>query len=127
IVEATKRYELVPFSNYTEVFTTYAKNNLVPGSATVNGHRYVEAIMQENPIIFNRFRWNQINDYRPQTIKGTGLKVYPTANYINRNYGMKNGLPIPDPTQADTESGWDPRFPWRNRDPRFYHDIVYDG
>ena len=36
---------------------------------------------------------------------------------------MKNGLPLDDP-----ESGFDPRPDlWKNRDPRFYHDIVYDG
>ncbi|WP_407431523.1 RagB/SusD family nutrient uptake outer membrane protein [Arcticibacter sp.] len=126
IIEATKRYELVPFSNYSEIFYTYAKSNLSPGAPVVNGHRYVEAIFQENPLEPTRFRWNQINDYRPQTIKSTGLKVYPTANYINY-YGMKNGLPIPVPTQADAESGWDPQYPWRNRDPRFYHDIMFDG
>jgi hypothetical protein len=50
----------------------------------------------------------------------------PTANYVN-NYGMKNGLPITNATQADAASGYDPQFPWRNRDPRFYNDIVYDG
>lgn len=126
IIEATKRYELVPFSNYSEIFYTYAKSGLAPGAPVVNGHRYVEAIFQENPLEPTRFRWNQINDYRPQTIKSTGLKVYPTANYINY-YGMKNGLPIPVPTQADPESGWDPQYPWRNRDPRFYHDIMFDG
>ena len=127
LVESTKRYELVPFSNYTEIFTTYAQNNRIPGSAIINGKRYVEAIFQENPVVFNRFRWNQINDYRPPTIKNTGIKVYPTANYVD-NYGMKNGYPLPaDITQPDPESGWDPRFPWRNRDPRFYVDIMYDG
>ncbi len=25
------------------------------------------------------------------------------------------------------DSGFDPTHPWKNRDPRFYHDIVYDG
>ena len=27
----------------------------------------------------------------------------------------------------DPESGFDPTHPWKDRDPRFYHDIVYDG
>jgi hypothetical protein len=127
LIESTNRYELVPFSNYSEIFTTYAKDGLIPGAPVVNNKRYVEAIFQENPLDRFRFRWNQINDYRPGTIKSTGLKVYPTANYIN-NYGMKNGYPLPaDITQPDAESGWDPQYPWRNRDPRFYHDIMYDG
>lgn len=127
LVESTNRYELVPFSNYTEVFTTYAQNSRIPGSATIANYRYIEAIFQESPNQFNRFRWNQINDYRPGTIKSTGIKVYPTANYIN-NYGMKNGYPLPaDITKPDPVSGWDPTFPWKDRDPRFYHDIMFDG
>jgi len=35
---------------------------------------------------------------------------------------MENGLPITDP-----ESGFDPTHPFKNRDPRFYHDIMFDG
>src|SRR5690606_28070484 len=66
-------------------------------------------------------RWNQINDYRPPTLIPSGLKAYPTANYVNY-YGMKNGLPITDP-----ESGFNSEYPWRDRDPRFYHDIMIDG
>lgn len=45
----------------------------------------------------------------------------PTANYV-KNYGMANGLPIDDPA-----SGYDASYPFKNRDPRFYHDIMYDG
>jgi hypothetical protein len=37
-------------------------------------------------------------------------------------YGMANGLPLDHP-----ESGFDPNFPFKDRDPRFYHDIVFDG
>src|SRR5690606_19403335 len=41
---------------------------------------------------------------------------------------MANGMPLPDDiSQADPESGYDPSYPWRDRDPRFYNDIVYDG
>jgi hypothetical protein len=35
---------------------------------------------------------------------------------------MANGLPLDDP-----ESGFDKTHPFKNRDPRFYHDIVFDG
>jgi len=52
----------------------------------------------------------------------------PTANYINYAYGMENGEPI---VLADgslnPESGFDPKHPFANRDPRFYHDIMFDG
>lgn len=126
IVETTKRYELVPFSRYSEIFYTYSKGGLTPGAVIVDNRRIVEAIFQENLTDPGRWRWNQVNDYRPGTILSTGLKMYPTANYINY-YGMKNGYPIADISQADPESGWDPQYPWRNRDPRFYHDIMFDG
>lgn len=45
----------------------------------------------------------------------------PTANLVEM-YGMSNGLPLDDPN-----SGFDPTHPFKNRDPRFYHDIVFDG
>ena len=35
---------------------------------------------------------------------------------------MANGLRLDDP-----DSGFDPSHPFKNRDPRFYHDIVFDG
>ena len=35
---------------------------------------------------------------------------------------MANGLPLDDP-----ESGFDPTHPFKGRDPRFYHDIIFDG
>ena len=58
----------------------------------------------------------------------------PTANYINYAYGMadgtpayilKNGKMVPN-TSAEGGS-FDPTHPWQNRDPRFYHDIIFDG
>jgi hypothetical protein len=54
------------------------------------------------------------------------VKFLPTSNYVNY-YGMANGLPIKDVTQADSESGYNPEYPWKGRDPRFYNDIVFDG
>ncbi|MBO9659503.1 MAG: RagB/SusD family nutrient uptake outer membrane protein [Chitinophagaceae bacterium] len=120
ICESTGRYELAPFSQYTQIFYTHNQAFRLPGLK--------EAILLENLAEINeaRFRWNQINDYRPAPLLTTGIKVYPTANYVDY-YGMANGLPIVNPEQADAESGYDPEYPWRNRDPRFYHDIVYDG
>ena len=43
----------------------------------------------------------------------------PTANLVEM-YGMANGLPLDDP-----QSGFDKRHPFKNRDPRFYHDVVF--
>lgn len=117
--ESTGRYELAPFSQYRDIFYTFNQNGRLPGLK--------ETIFAENMLdAAGRWRWNQVNDYRPMTINGSGIKVYPTANYVDY-YGMANGLPITDPEKADPESGYDPEYPWRNRDPRFYNDIVIDG
>lgn len=119
LIESTQRYELASFSQLREVIYTWNQNNKTPGLK--------EAIMLENLTeAAGRWRWNQVTDYRPITILPNGIKVYPTANYVDY-YGMANGLPITDPEKADPESGYDPSYPWRNRDPRFYNDIVIDG
>ncbi|MCX2492716.1 RagB/SusD family nutrient uptake outer membrane protein [Pedobacter sp. PF22-3] len=119
ITESTGRYELAPFSQYRDLFYTFNQNGKIPGLK--------EAIFLENLAgSAGRWRWNQVNDYRPLVIHQTGIKVYPTANYVDY-YGMANGLPITDPEQKDSESGYDPEYPWRNRDPRFYNDIMIDG
>lgn len=57
-----------------------------------------------------------------QNLVSAGATHMPTANYVNYAYGMANGLPLDDPN-----SGFDPTHPFKNRDPRFYHDIVFDG
>lgn len=51
----------------------------------------------------------------------------PTANYVNYAYGMEDGTPIVDAKgNLVPNSGFDPEHPFNNRDPRFYHDIVFD-
>ncbi|PWG81311.1 RagB/SusD family nutrient uptake outer membrane protein [Pararcticibacter amylolyticus] len=119
VIESTKRYELASFSQYREVFYTWNAGGKLPGLK--------ESILLENLTeASGRWRYNQVNDYRPNTINQTGIKVYPTANYVNY-YGMANGLPIKDLATKDPESGYDPEYPWKNRDPRFYNDILFDG
>lgn len=119
ICESTGRYELANFSNYTQLFYTYNQSGKLPGLK--------ESIFFENLIQSStRFRWNQANDYRPPSLINSGVKCYPTANYVNY-YGMANGLPIHDLTKKDAASGYDPEYPWKNRDPRLYHDIMIDG
>lgn len=119
IIESTKRYELAPFSDYVQIFRTFNQGGKIPGLK--------ESILLENLCGANgRFRDNQENDYRPISINSGGIKVYPTANYAHY-YGMANGLPIKESDKADPESGYDPEYPWKNRDPRFYNDFVIDG
>lgn len=119
ICESTGRYQLADFSNYTQLFYTYNQSGKLPGLK--------ESIFYENLIqSATRFRWNQANDYRPPSLINSGVKCYPAANYVNF-YGMANGLPISDLSKKDASSGYDPQYPWKNRDPRLYHDIMIDG
>lgn len=120
LTESTGRYELAPFDQYNDIFLVHNSGGRLNG---VN-----EAIFQENLIDYSsRWRWNMVNDFRPQSIEASGIKCFPTANYVNY-FGMQNGYPLPeDITQADAESGYDPTYPWKGRDPRFYKVIMFDG
>ena len=117
--EQTGRYELASIDEYNDIFYTW-KQNKIPGLK--------EVIFWENMTVgdYGAFRWNLVNDWRPMCINGSGIKCYPTANYVDY-FGMANGLPIVDATKKDAESGYDPEYPFRNRDPRFYKDIVFDA
>lgn len=121
--ESTGMYELAPFSEYSQLFFIQNGNGRIPGLK--------ETIFWENTVgATSRFRWNQINNYIPKDLSQGGYYISPTANYAFFNYGMANGLPINDSrdiTQADPESGYDPEYPWKDRDPRFYHDLIVDG
>ena len=104
--------KLVDFTKYNSLFYTDGRS-IIPG--------YPEAILQ-TPVYsswFNGCPWGPSSIYCDANIGG-GYSS-PNARYVE-NYGMANGLPINDP-----ESGFDPKDPWTNRDPRFYTDIVIDG
>lgn len=119
LTESTGRYELADFEDYNEIFLVHNSGGVLNG---LN-----EAIFYENPRDYEaRWRWNMVNDFRPRTIEASGIKCYPTANYVNY-FGMANGYPIEDITQPDPDSGYDPTYPWKDRDPRFYKDIMFDG
>lgn len=107
------QYSLVSFENYSSLFYTNHQSWLMPGGT--------EAIMR-SPTYGPDSYWRQANSYQVQAMaNGDNIVLCPTANYVNY-YGMANGLPLNDP-----ESGFDPTHPWKNRDPRFYNDILYDG
>ena len=108
------QYKLVDFADYSDLFYTWNKNMLPPGST--------ENILRDIPTdAWNDSHFGVFTEFGGQILTGGQVFSQPTANYVNY-YGMKNGLPLDDP-----ESGFDPTHPWKNRDPRFYHDIVYDG
>ena len=108
------QYKLVDFENYSDLFYTWNKNMLPPGS-TENILRAIAADAWQNS------HFGVFTEFGGQILTGGQAFSQPTANYVNY-YGMANGLPRNDP-----ESGFDPTHPWKDRDPRFYHDIVYDG
>ena len=112
------QYKLVDFSKYYTNFYTTGQNWAMPGGT--------EAIFFGPYYGANGSNWGTSKQYQPTTIEGGDVKFLPTANYVDY-YGMANGLPIKDIAQADPESGYDPNYPWKGRDPRFYNDIVYDG
>lgn len=107
------QYALVDFEDYSSLFFTMQQNWLMPGGT--------EAIVR-SPTFGPDSYWRQMNSYQPSPIaQGDGIVLAPAANYVNY-YGMANGMPLDDP-----ESGFDPTHPWKDRDPRFYNDIIYDG
>lgn len=100
-------------SCYSEIFCTAKQNGLMPGST--------EAIFRGPSNDWWGTRWGFSCSWGPHEIVDQAEIHMPTANYVNY-YGMANGLPLNDPN-----SGFDPTHPFKNRDPRFYHDIVFDG
>lgn len=107
------QYSLVEFKNYSSLFYTMQQNWLMPGGT--------EAIIR-SPTYGADSYWRQMNSYQPSPMaEGDGIVLAPAANYVNY-FGMVNGLPLNDP-----ESGFDKTHPWKNRDPRFYNNFIYDG
>ncbi|WP_207424919.1 RagB/SusD family nutrient uptake outer membrane protein [Desertivirga brevis] len=118
VESGTTQYSLVTMANYYKNFYTTGEGWALPGAN--------EAIFRGPYNFAHESTYGTAGQYSPAVVAGGDLKFTPTANYVDY-YGMKNGLPIADITKADPESGYDPRFPWKNRDPRFYNDIVFDG
>jgi len=103
-------------SRFSDIFYTTGQNWLMPGST--------EAIFRGPSTDFNGSNWNTTKTFGPKVqgmVEHDNIIHHPTANYV-KFYGMANGLPLDDPA-----SGFDPAHPFKDRDPRFYHDIVFDG
>ena len=103
-------------TRFSDNFYTRKQNWLMPGT--------VEAIFRGPSSDFNGSHWNTTKVFGPKVaglVEHDNVIHQPTANAVNM-YGMANGLPL-----DDLESGFDPNHPFQNRDPRFYHDIVFDG
>lgn len=74
---------------------------------------YIFAYMRDTNVDLEAL-WN------PPTHGVSNPAAYPYLETVNA-FGMKNGLPIDDPT-----SGYDPENPYQDRDPRFNNSITRD-
>ena len=112
-------------TNYSDIFYTVKQNWNVPGST--------EAIFRGICSGANTANWNHAKIFGPKVaglVAHDKIIHHPTANLIDQ-YGMANGQPIylvrNGELVLNPESGWDPEHPYKDRDPRFYHDIIFDG
>ena len=103
-------------TRWTDIWQTQGQNWLDPGS-TEAIFRSISPGANSAPYRFAQTFGPKVNNI----VDGDNIIHQPTANYVNY-YGMANGLPLNDPA-----SGFDPTHPFKNRDPRFYHDIMFDG
>ena len=112
-------------SCFSDIFYTKKQNWKMPGT--------VEAIFRGPSADFNGSNWNTSKVFGPKVQKVVdrdNVIHQPTANLVEA-YGMANGEPIylveNGQYVLNPKSGFDPAHPFKNRDPRFYHDIVFDG
>ena len=112
-------------SCFSDIFYTKKQNWKMPGS--------IEAIFRGPSADFNGSNWNTSKVFGPKVQKVVGhdnVIHQPTANLIAA-YGMANGEPAyiveNGKLVPNIAGGFDPTHPYQNRDPRFYHDIVFDG
>lgn len=112
-------------SCFSDIFYTKKQNWKMPGT--------VEAIFRGPSPDFNGSNWNTSKVFGPKVQKVVAhdnVIHQPTANLVEA-YGMANGEPIylveNGQYVLNPKSGFDTKHPFQNRDPRFYHDIVFDG
>ena len=112
-------------SCYSDIFYTVKQDWNMPGST--------EAIFRGAYPGVNSANWNCAKIFGPKVaglVAHDNIIHHPTANLVDQ-YGMANGQPIYLVQNGEyvlnPASGWDPEHPYKNRDPRFYHDIVFDG
>jgi hypothetical protein len=98
-------YNLLP--EYGKLFTLAAENS-------------VEVIFDKQ-YLAGTFTHNAFAIMGPYSQKASGSNFVPTKAWADL-YTMKNGLPITDPA-----SGYDPKTPYLNRDPRMRFTSYIDG
>ena len=111
--------------SYSQIFYTDHDGSKMPGAH--------EAIMRGAHSGYGSSIWNCAKIFGPKVaglVHHDNIIHHPTANLIDQ-YGMANGQPIYLVKNGhyviNEKAKWDPTHPYRGRDPRFYHDIVFDG
>ena len=99
-------YDLYPA--YGKLFTYAAENNV----EVILDHQYVSSAGLSNNV------FAQMAPYSQKTANNTFVPTKKLAD----SFTMKNGLPITDPT-----SGYDPRNPYKDRDPRMGFTMFLSG
>ena len=105
-------------NSFSDNFYTRKQNWKQPGT--------VEAIFRGPSPDYNGSNWNTTKVFGPKVdgVVGHDVVIHqPTANAVEM-YGMANGLRLDD---KNGEGAYDEKHPFQGRDPRFYHDIVFDG
>ena len=111
--------------NYSGIFYTHNDSWKMPGVD--------EAIFRGPHPGANSSNWNCTKIFGPKVaglVEHDNIIHHPTGNLIDQ-YGMANGQPIYLVENGhyviNPKAEWDPTHPYKGRDPRFYHDIVFDG
>ena len=110
---------------YTNIFYTVKQGSKMPGIS--------EVIFRGAHPGYGSSIWNCAKIFGPKVaglVHHDNIIHHPTANLIDQ-YGMANGQPIYLVQNGhyviNPKAEWDPTHPYKGRDPRFYHDIVFDG
>jgi hypothetical protein len=108
---------------FQAVVTTGQYNLYVDNSIPGNGFRQLFLMRQNNEYIlpFMLAPGHDIETMHfPLSRSSGGGYSNPSQNLVDQ-FGMSNGRSINDPS-----SGYDPNNPYINRDPRFYHTIIFN-
>ena len=110
---------------YSNIFYTVKQGWKMPGIC--------EVIFRGAHPGVNSSNWNCAKIFGPKIaglVDHDNIIHHPTGNLIDQ-YGMANGQPIylvqNGHYVVNPKAEWDPTHPYKGRDPRFYHDIVFDG
>lgn len=95
------------------------ENTVKPGFGFYNV--FLKRVNSEYILFFNRGANKDFELYWNPPTRGGQNNLRPTQNIVEC-FPMKNGKAIKDPT-----SGYDPKNPYANRDPRFNYTIIFNG